>query len=175
MPRLKLRGWQFSIIAESLKVTAKKELIQFYHLLCDALKEEFDITDVDSVNSTIFVQKKFEALAKHQRLRDICKAKLDLFEAENRGLTLTTAQIQEVSKMQRELGDEDSLIERINEQYLYVLNIETMVTVVEGKINDTDLIKKYDDDPKVPADPDEDDNYDDSEPDPYPPSGNWGD
>lgn len=174
MPKLKLRGWQFIIIAESLKDRAVKELITYYQILRNALSEDFDISDAKSVNSDIFRTKKQEAVLKHERLRDIAKAKIDLFEAEHRDCTLNPEEIQELAHLQTQYSYSETVIEDIKDKFDFISTIENMIVVVEQKANDTDIIKKYDDDPKTSSS-DEEIEDDDGDDEPYPPTWNWGD
>lgn len=171
MPKLKLRDWQFGIIAEALKDRAQKELMFFYHILHDALGEDFDFSNASSVNCEIFKTKKNEALTKHERLRDIAKAKIDLFEAEHRGETLNDEEVREIATLQSQFNAAESMIEDITEKFDTINTIEKMIEVIERKSHETDIIKKYDDDPK-PAPVETDDGGDDE---PYPPTWNWGD
>ena len=171
MPKLKLQDWKFTIIAESLKDRVQKELMAYYHILYNALDENFDISGATSVNCEIFRIKKHEALVKHERLRDITKAKIDLFEAEHRNCTLTPEELQEIAQLQSQHSTAESIIDDIKDKFDYIITIENMIPIIERKANETDIIKKYDDDPK-PESSVSDDCGDDE---PYPPSWNWGD
>ncbi len=171
MPKLKLQDWKFTMIAEALKDRLQKELVVYYHILRNALDEDFDISGATSVNCEIFKTKKHEALVKYERLRDIAKAKIDLFEAEHRNCTLTAEQIQEIAQVQSELSKSDSIIDDIQDKFDYIITIENMIPVIERKVNETDIIKKYDDDPKVEST----ESTDGGDDEPYPPNWNWGD
>ena len=171
MPKLKLQDWKFTIIAESLKDRVVKELLAYYHILYNALGEEFDISGATSVECEIFRAKKHEALVKHERQRDIAKAKIDLFEAEHRGCTLTPEEIQEIAHLQSQHSEAESIIEDIHDKFDYILTIENMIPVIERKANENDIIKKYDDDPK----PESCESADGDDDEPYPPNWNWGD
>ena len=157
MPKIKLRGWQFKLISECLMDRYDKELLAYHKLLCEALGEDFDISNECDINFGIFHAKKIEAIDKHTQLAEIAQAKVNLFEAEHRGTTLTTDEEIEFAKLQAALGNEEYIISEIS---------------IESRANDVDIIEKYDDEPKDPPNEYDDDDDNDGF---FPPGWNWGD
>ena len=174
MPKLKLEGWKFEIIAKLLKEHHKNELLKYKKILSDALGEDFDISKENDASCGIFESKRREAITKHEQQRDIFKAKISLFEAEHRGTTLTNAEQIEFAQLSRQMQAEQDIIDSIWDQFNYLGTIKNMALAAEEKINGTDIIPIYDDDPGSLAPPENDTNSDDDDY-PYPPPGNWGD
>ncbi len=174
MPSLKLEGWKFGIIAEALRERHQKELLAYYKILSNALGEEFDISKEKDASCGIFEIKRREALAKHEQQRDIYKARISLFEAEHRGITLTDSEQTQFAQLTSQLQVEEDLIDSIWDQFNLAGTIKNMALAAERKIDKTDILKIYDDDPGSLADYDSTENSGDEDY-PYPPPGNWGD
>lgn len=173
MPKIKLRGWQFKLISECLMERYDKELLAYHQLLCNALGEDFDISNECDINFGIFHTKKIEAIDKHTQLAEIAKAKVDLFQAMHRGTTLTPDEEIEFAKLQAVLGNEEYIISEIERKLELANAIKKMAMSFESRANDVDVIEKYDDEPKLPPvesgdDTDDGDGF-------FPPGWNWGD
>lgn len=173
MPKIKLRSWQFKLISECLMERYNKELLAYHKLLCNALGEDFDISNECDINFGIFHTKKIEAIDKHTQLAEIAKAKVDLFEAMHRDTTLTPDEEIEFAKLQAVLGDEEYIISEIERKLELANAIKKMAMSFESRANDVDVIEKYDDEPKLPPvesgdDTDDGDGF-------FPPGWNWGD
>ena len=173
MPKIKLRGWQFKLISECLMDRYDKELLAYHKLLCNALGEDFDISNECDINFGIFHAKKIEAIDKHTQLAEIAKAKVDLFAAMHRDTTLTPDEEIEFAKLQAVLGDEEYIISEIERKLELANAIKKMAMSFESRANDVDVIEKYDDEPKLPPvesgdDTDDGDGF-------FPPGWNWGD
>ncbi len=174
MPKLKLEGWKFGIIAELLRERHQKELLTYKKILNDALGEDFDISNENDASCGVFETKRREAIAKHEQQRDIFKAKISLFEAEHRGATLTNAEQTEFAQLTRQMQAAQDIIDSIWDQFNLAGTIKNMALAAERKIDETDIIKIYDDAPGSLIDSDTDENSGDDDY-PYPPSSNWGD
>lgn len=173
MPKIKLRGWQFNLISSALMDRYDKELLAYYKLLCNALGEEFDISNESDINFGIFHVKKVEAIDKHTQLAEIAQAKVDLFEAMHRGTTLSHDDEIEFAKLQATLREEKDIIYQIETKLELAITIKKMSMSFESRADDVDIIEKYDDEPKYTSadsgdDTDDDDGF-------FPPGWNWGD
>ena len=163
MPKIKLRGWQFKLISSALMDRYDKELLAYHKLLCNALGENFDISDERDINFGIFHTKKVEAIDKHTQLSEIAQAKVNLFEAEHRGTTLNTDEEIEFAKLQSNLREEKDIIAQIESKLELANAIKKMAVSIESRADDVDIIEKYDDEPKDPPveydDGDDDDGF----------------
>lgn len=173
MPKIKLRGWQFKLISESLMDRYDKELLAYYNLLRNALGEDFSIRDERDINFGIFHTKKVEAIDKHTQLTEIAQAKVNLFEAEHRGTTLSHDEEIEFANLQATLREEKDILSQIEAKLELANAIKKMAMSFESRADDVDIIEKYDDEPKYTS-ADSGDDTDDGDGF-FPPGWNWGD
>ena len=173
MPKIKLRGWQFKLISESLMDRYDKELLAYYNLLRNALGEDFSIRDERDVNFGIFHTKKVAAIDKHTQLAEIAQAKVNLFEAEHRDTTLSHDEEIEFANLQATLREEKDILSQIEAKLKLANAVKKMAMSFESRVDDVDIIEKYDDEPKSPPleSGDDDDDGDGF----FPPGWNWGD
>lgn len=136
MPRIKFEDRQIKLIKDSLKAYLEGECIVYYTILGNALGDGviFDIPEITSFDSDICLEKKKEALAKHERLRDIYKAKVDLFEAEHK--FDTSISDEDKAYLTNNKGNcviEEIIIEEINDKFDLLVELKKLIEYLDDK------------------------------------------
>ena len=136
MPKIKLEHQQLTLIKDSLNLRYSIERMAYYKILCDALgiSEGFDISNDYFVDSGIFLVKKNEAIAAHERLRDIYQARVNLFEAEHRGESSFSEEDQTyLNENNGKRAIEEGIIYSINEKFELLAELKNLSESLEKK------------------------------------------
>lgn len=153
MPKLKLRDWQFVIIADALDEKFEKEKVEYYQLYCNYSGKHFNPTDVPAEIDCDIYWKLYGNLKKKI---DVLKAKINLFKAEH-GYELSSDEEKALNNLEEELSRTKSMYTNIYDKYKRLLSIKNMAELVRRKSTYTDFFKSYDDDPHIePPEPDPD-------------------
>lgn len=134
MPGYQLTDQERNLVIDSLKLRYEIVRNKYYNMLCIALGiVSFDISDNYFVDSGAFILKKVEAIDEHTRLKDICKAKLALFEAEHRGgRTVSDEENAYLSEVKAELKVQENIISEIHETFDLLTSLKQLVNRLEG-------------------------------------------
>ena len=136
MPRFKFEDQQVELIKDSLRANFEAECMVYYSTLGNALdsNEIFDIPEITSFDCSVCLEKKKEAIAKHERLRDIYQAKVTLFEAEHK---FDEAISDEDKKFLYEnMGKrtiEETIISDINDKFARLVELKKLIAYIDGK------------------------------------------
>lgn len=136
MPRIKFEDSQLILIKDSLKVRYNTERSEYHQILCEAIGyyENFDISNEASVDSGIFVQKKTEALAKHEKERDIYQARINLFEAEHKdAISLTEEETKHIASLRGKRAIEEAILHSITTKFDLLMELQKLITSLEAK------------------------------------------
>lgn len=136
MPRIKFEDRQVKLIKDSLKANFEGECIVYYSILGNALgnSEIFDIPGITSFDCEICLAQKKEALAKHERLRDIYQARVALFEAEHKFSTTVTDEEQAyLTENKGKCAIENAIIQEINDKFELLTEIKKLIDYLNEK------------------------------------------
>ncbi len=134
MPGYQLTDQERNLIIDSLKLRYEIVRNKYYNMLCIALGiVSFDISDNYFVDSGAFIIKKVEAIDEHTRLKDICKAKLALFEAEHRSnRTVSDEDAAYLAEVKAELKVQEDILSEIHETFELLTSLKQLVNRLEG-------------------------------------------
>lgn len=170
MPKIKLKGQQFIMIANSLRNTKKNEEFEFYLTLCNSLEKKVTISTPGQLTYFEFVDTKTQALETFTKAEKLLTARCKLFEAEHKDSFLTDEEADHLNLMKAKLQETKDFLVKFYETCHYLDELQNLAIIFESKAEDIDIIKIYDD---VPTDND-DSSYKEEDPC-YPFIGNWGD
>ncbi len=171
MPKIKLRGQQFTMIANSLRQTKKNEEFELYMTFCDSLGKEVTITTPSQLTYFEFVDTKTQAIENVSKTEKLLTAKVKLFEAEHRGTVLTTEEENKLKLMKAKLQASRDFLAKVYEKSNHIDELQNLAIIFENKSEDIDIIKSYD---EVPSDLSDYTSREEEDPC-YPFIGNWGD
>lgn len=169
MPKIKLRGQQFIMIANSLRKTKKNEEFEFYLTLCNSTGKEVNISNPEQLTYFELVDTKTQAIEKFTKTEKLLTARIKLFEAERKDSLLTDEEAELLNLMKASLQEVKDFLAKFYEKCRYLDELQNIAIIFESKANDTDIIKIYDDDST-----ESDDSSREEDPC-YPFIGNWGD
>ena len=136
MPRFKFEDQQVKLIKDSLKANFESECIVYYSILGNALdsSEVFDIPQITAFDCSICLDQKKEALAKHERLRDIYQARISLFEAEHKFSKSITAEEQAyLTENKGKCAIEEAIINNINDKFARLVELKKLIAYLDEK------------------------------------------
>ena len=136
MPRIKFEDRQLKLISDSLKANFIGECGVYYSILGNALGDSviFDIPGITSFDCSICLDKKKEAIAKHERLRDIYQAKIDLFEAEHKFDTdISEKDKAYLTENKGNRAIEESIINDINDKFARLVELKKLIAYLDAK------------------------------------------
>ena len=135
MPKIKFEPRQLTLLKDSLKLRYTHELDAYYKILCDALGTTEGFTrDSTSFDTGIFLVKKKEAIAIHERLRDIHHARVSLFEAEHRGESVLSKEDEAYfNENKGKRAIEEGIIYSINEKFDLLTELQALIESLEKK------------------------------------------
>lgn len=136
MPRFKFEDQQVKLIKDSLKANFEGECIVYYSALGNALgdSEIFDIPGITSFDCSICLDKKKEAIAKHERLRDVYQAKIALFEAEHKFDTdISEKDKAYLTENKGNRAIEESIINDINDKFARLVELKKLIAYLDEK------------------------------------------
>lgn len=136
MPRIKFEDHQLVLIKDSLNLRYDAERSEYHKILCEAIGyyENFDISKETSVDSGIFLTKKAEALAKHEKEKDIHQARINLFESEHKGVaSLTEEETAYITNLKGKRAIEEAIIHSITEKYNLLIELQKLINSIEAK------------------------------------------
>ena len=136
MPRIKFEDRQLKLINDSLKANFIGECGVYYSILGNALGDSviFDIPEITSFDCDICLEKKNEAIAKHERLRDVYQARIALFEAEHKFDNVISEEDKKYlieNKGRRTV--EESIIEEINNKFELLIELKKLIAYLDEK------------------------------------------
>ena len=134
MPGYQLTDQERNLIIDSLKLRYDIIRNKYYNMLCVALGiVSFDISDNYFVDSGAFIIQKVKAIDEHTRLKDICKAKIALFEAEHRGnRTVSDEDNTYLAEVKAELKIQEDIISEIHETFNLLTSLKQLINRLEG-------------------------------------------
>lgn len=136
MPRIKFEDRQLKLIKDSLKANFIGECGVYYSILGNALGDSiiFDIPEITSFDCDICLEKKNEAIAKHERLRDVYQARVSLFEAEHKFDNVISEEDKKYlieNKGRRAI--EESIINDINDKFALLVELKKLIAYLDVK------------------------------------------
>lgn len=138
MPRLKLRGWQFSLMANALQENANMKLKEIYSILTN-----YHGTDFPCNLEAIRAQAP-SFLNHHKKQKDLYETKLHLFKLEHAD-NLSEEDSRLISEYTEKRDSSANLISKVEDGIDKIEQLNKLSTVIFNKTCDKDLIKIYDD------------------------------
>ncbi len=137
MLKLKLERSQLDILLQSTKMLYSEERLKYHIALCSALDEPFELPEEDFfVDSGTFVAKKNAAISKHERLRDIYRAKLELFDLEHPDISkLSDREVKYRQENEHGSIAESAIIENILSSFSQLKEIHQVIISIEEALN----------------------------------------
>ena len=136
MPRFKFEDQQIELIKDSLRANFEAECMVYYSTLGNALdsNEIFDIPEMTSFDCSVCLEHKKEALAKHERLRDIYQAKVALFEAEHKFDEVISYEDKAfLSENKGKRAIEEAIINGINDKFARLVELKKLIACIDEK------------------------------------------
>ena len=136
MPRIKFEDRQLKLISDSLKANFIGECGVYYSILGNALGDSviFDIPEITSFDCDICLEKKNEAIAKHERLRDVYQARIALFEAEHKFDTdISEKDKAYLTENKGNRAIEESIINDINDKFARLVELKKLIAYLDAK------------------------------------------
>ena len=136
MPRIKFEDRQLELIKDSLKANFVGECGVYYSILGNALGDSiiFDIPEITSFDCDICLEKKNEAIAKHERLRDVYQARISLFEAEHKFDNVISEEDKKyLIENKGGRAVEESIINDINDKFARLVELKKLIAYLDAK------------------------------------------
>lgn len=136
MPRIKFEDRQLELIKDSLKANFIGECGVYYSILGNALGDSiiFDIPEITSFDCDICLEKKNEAIAKHERLRDVYQARISLFEAEHKFDNVISEEDKKyLIENKGGRAVEESIINDINDKFARLVELKKLIAYLDAK------------------------------------------
>ena len=136
MPRIKFEDRQLKLIKDSLKANFVGECGVYYSILGNALGDRiiFDIPEITSFDCDICLEKKNEAIAKHERLRDVFQARISLFEAEHKFDNVISEEDKKfLIENKGGRAVEEAIINDINDKFARLVELKKLIAYLDAK------------------------------------------
>lgn len=138
MPRLKLRGWQFRLMADALQENANMKLKEIHSILTNYHGTDFPCTlESLKVQADSFIEH-------HKKQKDLYETKLHLFKLEHAD-NLSEENSNLISEYTEKRDSSSILISKVADGIDKIEQLEKLSSVLFYKTCDKDLIKIYDD------------------------------